>query len=44
DNVFTRIKKKIQETFDLEELKEDERMIIRYNEIKTGIEEETKIN
>ncbi|CAG8740454.1 8766_t:CDS:2 [Cetraspora pellucida] len=71
DNVFTRIKKKIQETFDLEELKEDsnldkeiqnfnlnkkqknklqmlrinqEGMIIRYNEIKTGIEEETKIN
>ena len=71
DNVFARLKKKIQDTFDLEKLKENgnldkeikssnlnkkqkselqtirinqERMIIRYNEIKEGIEEETEID
>ncbi|CAG8809674.1 5819_t:CDS:1 [Cetraspora pellucida] len=71
DNVFDRLKKKIQEMFDLDKLKEDrsldkeiqnlnlnkkqksklqtlrinqERMIIRYNEIKDRIKEETEID
>src|SRR6185295_5560629 len=71
DNVFAKLKQKIQDTFDLEKLKENgnldkeikssnlnkkqkselqtirinqERIIIRYNEIKEGIEEETKID